>query len=264
MKRQFGSSFLTNECISSSNDDSSDSLAQRIHVIERLEHLLVIRLCSHIQDEPITGISIHKCDDDASVLSRRAETQPHAEFIDRIIVSKPYDYAKIRCVCLPDHEHACVLLQLYLEKTKPLDHFCDAPMLEMLQEEMYTRLSRAEIPVLSQISLFLSIYATSARCRTANDQKTTCSRYWQMAALYILTELGQAISHESVEVLQAILNILLLMQQQSESCETLRLLHGLCTSLGSEPPVTIEEELISTVDPRTRRRFRCQIERLSL
>lgn len=126
---------------------------------------------------------------------------------------------------------------------------------------MYAHLSRAETPNLSQISLFLSIYAVGAVYKVAKDQKTLCSRYWQMTALYLLAEQSQ-VSSDSAEVLQTMLNILLLMRQQPGSSETFRLLHALCLSLDSELPMVIGER--DTVDVEVKRRFRRRIERLSL
>jgi len=175
---------------------------------------------------------------------------------------RPHDHAKIRCVCLPEQKHARILLQLFLERVKSLDHLYDAPTLMRLQEEMYAQLSRAEIPSLSQISQFLSIYAVGAVYKAANDQKTLYSRYWQMLALYMLAEQSQ-VSSDSVEELQTMLNILLLTKQQPGSLETFRSLHALCINLGSGLPM-VSGERISTVDVETRRIFRRQIERLSL
>ena len=93
--------------------------------------------------------------DRQSIVPLDIQSQPQIEFMDKIMTSKPRDHAKIRCVCLPDHEHARVLLQLYLERVnEPPDHVYDAPTLNRLQEGMYIRLSRAEIPNHSKISLF--------------------------------------------------------------------------------------------------------------
>jgi len=82
-----------------------------------------------------------------------------------------------------------------------------------------------------------------------------------MMALYILAEQSQ-VSSDSVEVLQTMLNILLLMKQQPGSLETFRSLHALCISLGSGLPMGSGGR--DTVDVEVKRRFRCQIERLSL
>ena len=153
------------------------------------------------------------------------------------------------------------MLQLFLGRVKSLDHLYDAPTLMRLQEEMYAQLFRAEIPSLSQLSLFLSIYAVGAVYKVAKDQKTLCSRYWQMMALYMLAEQSQ-VSSDSRETLQTMLNILLLMKQQPGSLENFRSLHALCMSLGSGLPMVVGER--NTVDLGIRRRFRRQIERLSL
>jgi len=179
------------------------------------------------------------------------------------MTSRPHDHARIRCVCLPEQNHARILLQLFLGRVKSLDHLYDAPTLIRLQEELYAHLSRAEIPDPSQISLFLSIYAVGAVYKVASDQRTRCSRYWQMLALYMLAEQSQ-VSSESVEVLQTMLNILLLMKQQPGSLENFRSLHALCMSmsLGSGLPMVVGER--NTVDVGIRRRFRRQIELLRL
>lgn len=235
-------SFLTFDLSSLSNDNSSHTLARRIQVIERLEHFLVIKLSSHIK-------------------GNQPQSQAQVVIIDNVIASKLHVSASIRCVCLPDHEDARILLKSYLRRFRPLCHFSYALSLENVQERMYAQLSRAEIPDPIQISLFLAIFAAGAQYRVTNDKPTLCSRYWQMTALYILAEQRQASESGSVEVLQTIVNLLLLMRHQQGSSKTFHLLHALSISLGSEPPTVIEEET-STAVLETSRRLRSQIERM--
>jgi hypothetical protein len=240
MTRCYRSLFLTLIQSSLSNVNSADTLARRIHVIERLEHLLVIRLSSrfHGKESPL---------------------RPKVELKDGVIASKLLDSARIRCVCLPDYKHAQILLRFYLQSCRPLYQLPHLCRLESFQEEMYAQLSRAEIPNLTQISLFLSVFAAGARYGMTNDRRTICLRYWQMTALYILAEQRQTNELGSVEDLQTIVNILLLMRHQQGSSETFHLLYALGMSLSSEPPTVIEDE----TSTGTRSSLRCQIERMN-
>jgi hypothetical protein len=243
MTRCYGFLSLTLNQSSLSNDNAAYTLARRIHVLERLEHLLVIKLSSRFQ-------------------GKESQSQPQVELIDGVIASKLSDSARIRCVCLPDYKHARILLKFYLETFIPLYSSSYAARLEGIQREMYVQLSRAEIPNLTQISLSLSIFATGARYGVTNDKTTICSRYWQMTALYILAEQRQASELGSVEDLQTIVNILLLMQHQPGSSETFHLLYALGMSLSSGIP-TVNGNQTNTVDPEIRRSLRYQIERMS-
>jgi hypothetical protein len=248
-------SLLTFDLSSLLSDNSSDTLARRIHVIERLEHLLVIKLSSRIQDRPVQDDHMSRHDAGAATQSKESQSQSQVELVDKAIASKLRDTARIRCVCLPDHEHARILLGLYLTKLKTLNHFCHAPTLKSGQQRMYAQLSRAEIPNLVQIALFLSIFAT-------NRETTLSSRYWQMTALYILAEQTQLSSLRSVEAIQTIFNILLLKQQEPGSSETFRSLLTIGMSLSSQAP-TLVEESDSTIDIEIRTKTECQIERMS-
>ena len=128
--------------------------------------------------------------------------------IDKIIASKLHDRTQTRCVCLPEYEHARILLAIYL---KTLDY---PQTLEIALKRIYAQLSHAEIPGPVQIALFLSIFAVGAQHGITSDKMMLCSRYWRMMALYVLAEQSQASSLRSVEALETMSNILLLKQHQ--------------------------------------------------
>jgi hypothetical protein len=260
MTQYYWSSFLTSNRDSPSNDDLADTLARTIHVVERIERLLVVKLSSHVDGKAAPSDRNH--DAVLSVQVKWSRSQPQAETINNIVGSRRHDSAKVRCVCLPNRGTARILLQLYLEKAQPMSNSPHTPTLKDILECVYAQTSRAEIPDLLQISLFLSIFATGARYETTDGRTTLCSRYWQMTALYILAEQRQASLLVSVEVLQTVVNILLLMQHQQRSSETFRLLHTLGMSLSSDTPEAIGEQT-SEGELITRRRLKCQLERMS-
>jgi hypothetical protein len=253
---------LTSNRNSSSRYSPVDTIARMVHVIERIEHLLAIELFSHVHCKVIPDDRSQ--DTDPSVRVEWPRSQPQVETIDKTIASKQHTRARIRCLCLPGHETACTLLGHYVQMTGSRNVVIDAPTLDSILEIVYAQLSRAEKPDLLQLSLLLSIFATGVRYEKVNDRTTLCSRYWQMTALYILAEQRQASSLRSVEVLQTVLNILLLMRDQQGPSETFHKLHALGMSLSAQTSIMDEDQQTGTVDLETKKRLRCQIGSISL
>jgi hypothetical protein len=164
----------------------------------------------------------------------RSQTQ--VETIDNTIGSRQHNSTEFRCVCLPDRETARILLELFLEKTGPILNFPHTYMLKDVLESTYAQMSRAEVPDLILISLFLSSFTTGAQYGMTDDKTTLCSRYWQMTALSVLAEQRRASLLRLVDELQNIVNILPLMQYQQGSYWTFHSLHALGVSLDSKTP----------------------------
>jgi hypothetical protein len=248
------------------NSDSKhspvDTLARTIHVIERIEHLLVIDLFSHVHCKVV--LDDRSQDTDPSVQVEWSRSQPKIEIIDKNTASKQHTRARIRYLCLPDHETSYTLLEPHVQMIESRNVVISTSTLNDILESVYAQLSRAEEPDLLQLSLLLSIFATGVRYEKVNDRTILCSRYWQMTALYILAEQRRASSLKSVEVLQTVLNILLLMRDQQGSSETFHELHTLGMSLGAQTSIMDEDQQSDTVDLGTKRRLRRQIESISL
>jgi hypothetical protein len=247
---------------SSSKNSPVNTLARTTHIIERIECLLATNLSSHVHHKVITDGRSR--DTDPSVQVEWPQSQPQVEIIDKTNALKQHHSERIRCLCLPNYETACNLLELYVQMTESRNVVIDALALDNILESVYARLFRAEKPDLLQISFLLSIFATGARYGKTNDMTTLCSRYWQMTALYILAVQRQASSLESVEVLQTVLNILLLMRDQQGPSETFHTLHTFGMSLSAQTSMMDEDRRTGTVDLGTKKRLRRQIQSTGL